>query len=76
MSCHKCRLDRLMPGMGALAEDFRSAWLDRLTDEELLAEVVVEAVKLGFNPEVARTPLRAAGIGRARREGRDRKGMG
>lgn len=60
MSRHKSRLDRMTRGMGCSAEDFRSARLDRMTDEELLAEAVVEAVKAGFDAEVARTDPGAA----------------
>ena len=60
MSRHKSRLDRMTRVMGASAEDFESARLDRMTDEEILAEVVVEAVKLGFDAEVARSDPDAA----------------
>ena len=60
MSRHKSRLDRLTRGMGASAEHFESARLDRMTDEELLAVVVVEAVKAGFDAEVARMNPAAA----------------
>ena len=60
MSRHKLRLHRLTRGMGRSAEDLQSARLDRMTDEGLLADVVVEAVKLGFDAEVARTDPDAA----------------
>ena len=60
MSRHKSRLDRMTRGMGSSAEDYESARLDRMTDEELLAEAVVQAVKAGFDPEIARTNPDAA----------------
>ena len=60
MSRHKRRLRRLTRGMGRSDGDFESARLDRMTDEELLAEAVVEAVKLGFDAKVARSDPDAA----------------
>ena len=60
MSRHRSRLDRLTRGIVGSAEDFHSARLDRMTDEELLAEAVVEAVKLGFDADIARIDPDAA----------------
>ena len=40
-------------GIVGSAEDVHRARLARMTDEELLADVVVEAVKAGFDPELA-----------------------
>ena len=60
MSRHKTRLNRMTGGVGRSVEQLESARLDRMTDEELLAEVVVEAVKAGFDAEIARTDPDAA----------------
>lgn len=60
MPSHRNRLDRLTRGMGSSAQDLESARMDRMTDEELLAEVVVHAVNAGFDPEIARVNPDAA----------------
>ena len=61
MSRHKRRLERLANGRGnASAEELRQARLDRMTDEEIAADIARRAVGLGFDADLAEADPNAA----------------
>ena len=60
MARHSRRVLRLSAGLGGSPSNFEEVRLKRMTDEELEAELVVEAVRLGFDEEIAAADQDAA----------------
>ena len=53
MSRHSRRVGRLSQRLGGSPENFEDARLERMTDEEIQAELIASAIEQGFDAEAA-----------------------